>query len=286
MPYTPVWKSRGKSLDSANYSAPLGVQLWGNCQGPYCAPMQIPIPSLMPTCAVGAIALIAACGQPVQDGAASAEILARAPVALVPCLPGVDADGDGDTDYFQLANTRPTLVASVPGCFRSGGTPLEYRSPSRARRALTLAVPQGPVALPANPYTEGGDLPSGVGQDVNDTGVPDPEGWREGEHDCDDFASDLERALDDLGYDATYTEICMPGSPKATWHSITDIHLEGTTYWVDGQTGLQVKLDANGDGVVGTSTSGSPCATATEGGWGVRVWPDRAARLRELGAVD
>jgi len=205
----------------------------------------------------------------------------------VQCLRGTDVDGDGVTDLFDM--TRPSFFAakSSAACLAGGGTPFETWAPG-ATHALTSA--QQPTAVAQNPaptsYPAGGDLPPGIGQDVSDTGVPDPEGWRDGHNDCDDFASDLERALERMGYDATYTEICVPGDAGATWHSLTDIHTEEGTFWVDGATGHQFKLDAPPMGTVNTSTSGSPCAAATEGSFGVRVWPDRAARIRELGPVD
>lgn len=198
-------------------------------------------------------------------------------------MAGDDLDGDGVTDRFS--NTRPRFfnAASPAACRAAGGTPFELWANSTSTHGLSSAT-QAPAPAATQTYSAGGAPPIGLRQDVINTGIH-KRTYVDGLYDCDDFSNDLEDALEDLGYHATYTEICLPGSP-ATHHAITDIHLDGQTYWFDAITGVPYVVDANGDGQVVTSTSGSPCAAATEGRLGVRVWENLAARLMELGPVD
>ncbi|MGE3107888.1 MAG: DapH/DapD/GlmU-related protein [Phycisphaerales bacterium] len=113
-----------------------------------------------------------------------------------------------------------------------------------------------------------------------------------GEYDCDDFAHDLERALDALGYDSTFTAIwdVCPNPDHSWWnwlwtsdtilkngHALTDVHTaDGKTIWIEPQTGEIVNLDTDGDGKVGTSKNHDSGST-TEGMTRVEVYPDRAA---------
>ena len=239
----------------------------------------------------GALVLTAgmwACGEQPGAGSGAAQITARVgpvtPSGNVACLAGTDEDGDGVTDYFTTVRARFMSTTSVTQCLSLGGTPFETWAPG-ASHALMAATAAAAAPAPATQnYSAGGDLPPGLARDVEASRSRRP--YEEGLYDCDDFANDLEVALEDLGYEGTYTEICVPTDSKATWHAITDIHFDGQTYWVDGITGKQVNLDADGDGQVTPSTTGSACAGATEGTFGIRVWPDLAARLQELGAVD
>jgi len=131
--------------------------------------------------------------------------------------------------------------------------------------------------------------------DVNKAGSDDEEGpikdreWTE-DYDCDDFASDMEEALTEKGYDATLTVyLCWgenpdhsawnwlwtPGSKWLSGHALTDVHSDdGGIIWVEPQTGeVGVDLDFDGDGSVEYSTE--PGSDLTDGEYRIEVYDDR-----------
>lgn len=237
----------------------------------------------LPTGALAlAILLASSCGSHDVGGELESPLTGNLALRRTSCMLGVDADGDGVTDYYSTAQSALITTTSHDACLAIGGTPMQ--KPRHRIRRHRLAQQQSQVAAPPNNYREGGALPDGLAQDVEDAGIHNNT-WETGVYDCDDFADDLEDALEDIGYTGTYTEICLPGHPPS-WHAITDVHIDGITYWVDAVTGVQMVLDANGDGQVNTSTSGQPCDTATEGAWGVRVWNSLEERIAELGSPD
>ncbi|MEK6836266.1 MAG: hypothetical protein AABX94_01210 [Nanoarchaeota archaeon] len=73
-------------------------------------------------------------------------------------------------------------------------------------------------------------------------------------YDCDDFADDLEQWLQGLGYNATFTQFVKYVGNTSTIdyiHAVIDIHLpDGSTIWVEPQTGAIINLDFDGDGNV------------------------------------
>ena len=74
-------------------------------------------------------------------------------------------------------------------------------------------------------------------------------------YDCDDFADDLERWLQGLGYRSTYTQyvkyVGVNSSVIDYIHAVTDVHLpDGTTIWIEPQNGRVINLDFDGDGQV------------------------------------
>lgn len=228
------------------------------------------------------------------------------PLPRVACLMPIDEDGDGIGDVF--GPNSPIVHNLLPtACYGQGGTILKLL-PGGSDRASDDTAANGAgagagattdasadasasastVAPATTGYREGPHPPPLQLQlDVRATGVHEDaeDKYDPPEYDCEDFANDLEEALTDMGYEATYTERCIPGNP-ATWHAITDIHIDGLTYWFEPQTGKPVTMDGNGDGTVQTSTSGSPCDRATEGRFGVRVWGSLEERVQELGLPD
>ncbi|MEM7227904.1 MAG: DapH/DapD/GlmU-related protein [Planctomycetota bacterium] len=119
-------------------------------------------------------------------------------------------------------------------------------------------------------------------------------------HDCDDFADELEQALEALGYDATFTVYwCYDLNPAWTWdnrkttprlintfaHAITDVHSLFTNeiVWVEPQlstgqgafTHPWVQLDFDGDGKVEYDTDHK--GGLTDGNYRIEVYPNRKA---------
>ncbi len=79
-------------------------------------------------------------------------------------------------------------------------------------------------------------------------------------YDCDDFADDMEQWLQGLGYSATFTQfVKYVGAASSTIdyiHAIIDIHLpDGSTIWIEPQTGAIVNLDFDGNGNVGANVN-------------------------------
>ena len=102
---------------------------------------------------------------------------------------------------------------------------------------------------------------------------------------CMNFTHDLERNLTAAGYNATFTVLwCYgpppPGSPPATAHAVTDVHLaDGRTVWIEPQTGRIINMDMDGDGVVETNNvfvAGS-AISPTDDNCEIYIFDDRAA---------
>lgn len=74
-------------------------------------------------------------------------------------------------------------------------------------------------------------------------------------YDCDDFADDFEKYLENKTYDATFTLFwCWDGvSSTVSGHAVTDVHAsDGTLVFIDPQNGAILNMDMDGDGVVET----------------------------------
>ena len=74
-------------------------------------------------------------------------------------------------------------------------------------------------------------------------------------YDCDDFASDMERWLQGLGYSATYTQYVkykgVNSSDIDYAHAVADVHLpDGSLLFIEPQNGRIINLDFDGDGMV------------------------------------
>ncbi len=227
-----------------------------------------------------------ACGDRAEEGNARDSVVTATDAAAfqgTSCLMGTDEDGDGVTDYFVLSASNFINGLSPTKCFAAGGTVFE----TRWRDSGLTAAPPAAVSVPpptTTTYTEGGNIPQSVRQIVAAGGIHNRP-YNNPNYDCDDYANDLEILLTNEGYNATYTEICHEGPPEY-WHAITDLHLGGKTYWIDAMTGKQIKLDQNADGEVDSNDAGKPCASDSEGDWGVRVWDNLGDRIVELGSPD
>ena len=229
--------------------------------------------------------VVASCGGQDESSQVQAALSVGPVASQTPCLSGVDADNDGVTDYFDLVHSQIFEARSPDACFSAGGTVLEVQRRGRGLRSAR-SQPVKRAAPRTTNYRAGGDLPADVDDFVAAANIHNTRRFEQPHSDCDDFANDLEAAFENEGYTGTYTEICKIGDAVRTWHAVTDIHLDGETYWVEPQTGKQIKLDVNGDGTVTTGDAGNPCDTATEGGWGIRVWDNLGERIAELGSPD
>ncbi|MEK6792557.1 MAG: hypothetical protein AABX95_01955, partial [Nanoarchaeota archaeon] len=73
-------------------------------------------------------------------------------------------------------------------------------------------------------------------------------------YDCDDFADDMEQWLEGLGYNVTYAQFVKYAENTTTVdyaHAIINVCLpDGSTIWIEPQTGKIINLDFNGDGKV------------------------------------
>ncbi len=99
---------------------------------------------------------------------------------------------------------------------------------------------------------------------INASGVHNGN-YTPGSYDCDDFASDLERNLTALGFNATYTYYWCNANPPSGYnaggvppygHAVTDVHApDGTIVFIESITGQIINLDFDGDGTVETRTN-------------------------------
>jgi carbonic anhydrase/acetyltransferase-like protein (isoleucine patch superfamily) len=110
-------------------------------------------------------------------------------------------------------------------------------------------------------------------------------------YDCDDFAGDMEKALQALGYDATFTVYWRTVlNPKWRWwmdeektpkyitiaHALTDVHTDEGIVWIEPQTGkVGVDLDFDGDGKTEYDTKHPGENTDDDGR--IEVYDSRAA---------
>lgn len=215
-----------------------------------------------------AVATTWACGAaPEPQGEFEANLVGRGGVW---CLPGIDDDGDGQTDRHDLSLglVRANSARECRG--RLGG-------------ALWGSVPH-PAGKFALSLSSGGGserevgVPSGAQQAADASGIPgrtyrkDPQPDGGKGYDCDDFAGDMEKHLTQEGFNATFTLIVYydeTGTATGA-HAITDIHpAGGGTAWIEPQTGKPVTLDQDSDGQVGT---GNAYDGPTEGNTGVEIF--------------
>ncbi len=69
-------------------------------------------------------------------------------------------------------------------------------------------------------------------------------------YDCDDFANDLERELDNQGFDASFTLFWRNNGMDG--HAVTDVHpADGMIIFIEPQSGMIIDLDEDGDGMIG-----------------------------------
>ncbi len=146
---------------------------------------------------------------------------------------------------------------------------------------------QRPPATSAAHATDFAD----IGQDLDDSGIPDRE-YVKDTYDCDDFAGDAEKALQDQGHDATFTVLWELNPDYGWWnalwtdkwingHAVVDVHFpDGTTAWFEPQwrstkPGWRLDMDFDGDGTV--ETADAPGDTPTDDGRRIEVYDSRAA---------
>lgn len=155
------------------------------------------------------------------------------------------------------------------------------------------AAPVGQEVIPLPP----GNVPGGaglLGGRVDGSGVAPANGggaWVKDTHDCDDFADELEQALE-VFYpgQATFTCIWEINKDKYWWqfwepdlikgHALTDLHHNGQTLWIEpqwsaAQGAVGINMDKDGDGMVEYATS--PGSGATDGCFRIEVYDSRAA---------
>jgi acetyltransferase-like isoleucine patch superfamily enzyme len=131
------------------------------------------------------------------------------------------------------------------------------------------------------------NLPVALGSLAEDVEETRPTTPYSEEYDCDDFASDLEIALEGLDYDATFT-CYWQRNPNRHWynfykeplwlsgHCVTDVHDGEDLIWVEPQTGeVGIDLDFDGDGKVEFSSAHG--SATTEDGYRVEVYDSRAS---------
>nr|MCH9681780.1 hypothetical protein [Deltaproteobacteria bacterium] len=199
----------------------------------------------------------------------------------------IDLNGDGILTMWEYNNAIPKQPSA---CAAAGGASMgplgKVNVPSLlvdieppadlVGRGTPTASGGGTISLPAAP------IPDVVLDWVDGTGIPDRE-YSE-DYDCDDFASDLEKAFDAVLPGAgTFTYIVCGYDEKtgkyddSTAHAITDVHGGGAIGWIEPQTGEAADIDQNGDGQVtfGTDFSGWP--TPTDGDCFIAVFESAEA---------
>ncbi len=206
-----------------------------------------------------------------------------------PCA--VDDDGDGALSIREYVKAAPMPIAA---CEAVGGAsvgtlgpivppaPLTDVSPPEelaANGQTSAAIPPGTtISVPANV-----PIPGVVLEFVQQTGIPS-RGYVTDSYDCDDFASDLEKAFEDVLPGAgTFTYIASDFDPATgnykTAHAITDVHANGAVAWIEPQTGQPVNLDDDGDGMVTFALDFSGYPTATDGGTFIAVFSSADAAV-------
>jgi acetyltransferase-like isoleucine patch superfamily enzyme len=182
-----------------------------------------------------------------------------------------------------------SFVSTAGACNEFGGAVFEC--------APTLfeagADPPGQQLQPGTPT---GATRTKLDQDV-DSGMVAPNGggqpYVEDTNDCDDFADDLERHLQGLGYNATFTCYWQLNPDYAWWkvwqskwingHCVTDVHLpDGTTVFIEpqftsGEGAVGQDLDFDKDGKVGVSNG--PTSDTTDDGYRIEVYDSQQAAV-------
>jgi hypothetical protein len=188
----------------------------------------------------------------------------------------------------------------------TGGWTIERASQCSAAGGVARGVVLADLNLDVHPEAPGkrvrpfnaGALPAGLanlGNDVDRSGI-NGRTWTRDTYDCDDFAGDLEKFLQALGYDATFTLVwdVVPNpdwrwwnqlwTPRTLWrngHAVTDVHVGGRLIWIEPQWSsaegaIGINLDGDGDGRVGYSDN-RKATGPTDGSKVIEVWPSRAA---------
>lgn len=116
-------------------------------------------------------------------------------------------------------------------------------------------------------------------------------------YDCDDFADDMERALEAAGFHATFTAYYWQvPNPDYTWekratvkphiykgHAVVDIHTTQGLLWIEPQTGrIGLNMDFDGDGKV--EYADKPGDPDTDDGSRIEVY-ESAEAARRAGVV-
>lgn len=107
-------------------------------------------------------------------------------------------------------------------------------------------------------------------------------------YDCDDFASDLEKELDEQGFDASFTLIWRNDGMTITGHAVTDVHTEsGEIIFVEPQNGMIIDLDEDGDGIIGFNNDmHNMTVMATEGMSHIEVYMDLNGAIMAGAPID
>jgi hypothetical protein len=149
-------------------------------------------------------------------------------------------------------------------------------------------MPTGDLLPGGDVYETGGDLSDGLKAKIEDAAVHKGT-YNKDTHDCDDFADELEKALDKEGETvATFTLLWRWDALAEVWtdaHAITDVHEGDKTVWIEPQTGKRVELDRDGDGKVNTQDRATGKGEM-EGDLWVEVYDDRAHAERVFGPLD
>ena len=168
------------------------------------------------------------------------------------CPDGWIGDGKYCSPDSSPSCWLPTGEVMIPGANIVGVDPTTC---GEMGGAVIVPIPPKPEN-PDNggePLPAGEDLPEELEKDVEETGI-DKRKYVPRTHDCDDFADALEKALEEMGYCATFTLMWRKDANTGRWvegHAITDVHLpDGTTVWIEPQTGRRVDLDRDNDGRV------------------------------------
>ncbi|MEZ4463141.1 MAG: hypothetical protein R3F43_01135 [bacterium] len=189
----------------------------------------------------------------------------------VPVAPGqkacaTDANGNGMLDVDELfgggAQARCDADDVIVHC-----PPRRVRPAEPGERVVYT----GPAGRPPLPLF----MPQSFLDDflawVRSLGIHENE-YEADTYDCDDFAADLEEAIEDAGVAAglegvgtfTYVACDLVDGNYQHAHALTDVHLFGQIFWVEPQTAQIANLDSNGDGVVSYVTDFSSYPTPTE----------------------
>ena len=119
---------------------------------------------------------------------------------------------------------------------------------------------------------------------IRGLGIHDRE-YEDDTYDCDDFASDLEEALEEISEGlGTFTYMaCDYDEDAGTYgwaHAVTDVPLPGErSFWVEPQTAQVTDLDRDGDGRVEYDTDFSNYPTPTDGDCFIAVFENAQAAV-------
>ncbi|MCB9547786.1 MAG: hypothetical protein H6706_18340 [Myxococcales bacterium] len=191
----------------------------------------------------------------------------RAPVPPGEKACAADLDGDGLLDMDEL------FGHGAPGAACDADDVIVRCPPRQVRPAAPAerVVHTGTAGRPTIPRFLPRDLLERFLEWVRSLGIHENE-YEEDTYDCDDFAADLEEAIEDAGAEAglpgvgtfTYVACDLVDGQYQEAHALTDVHLLGQIFWVEPQTAQIANLDSNGDGKVSFVTDLSSYPTPTE----------------------